>query len=183
MSFFKEYLKHPFFIGAIAPSSKYLTKKMLSNVKFDRAKGIIEYGPGTGVFTDEIIRRKDPETVFLIIEQNRTFYKKLKEKYQKEKNVVIEWGNATNVEDYMKKWNMDQIDFIISGLPFTSLPKEVSQMILTNTKKILKPKGRFITFQYSLFKKKIFQEYFKIEHISMEWVNLPPAFVLTMKKY
>ncbi len=67
MSFLAEYLKHPFTIGAVAPSSKYLAKKMLRNVTFNQARVIIEYGLGTGVFTEEIIKRKKPETVFLTL--------------------------------------------------------------------------------------------------------------------
>lgn len=181
MSFLVEYLKHPFTIGAVAPSSKYLAKKMLRNVTFNQARVIIEYGPGTGVFTEEIIKRKKPETVFLIIENNPVFYKKLKEKYESECNVKIELGSAEDVEKYMEKWKIKRADYVISGLPFASLPKSVSKAILTATGKILGTNGCFITFQYTLFKKKIFESYFKIKDISLEWVNLPPAFVLTMK--
>ena len=90
-------------------------------------------------------------------------------------------GSAEDVEKYMEKWKIKRADYVISGLPFASLPKSVSKAILTATGKILDANGCFITFQYTLFKKKIFENYFKIKDISLEWVNLPSAFVLTMK--
>ena len=75
MSFLAEYLKHPFTIGAVAPSSKYLAKKMLRNVTFNQARVIIEYGPGTGVFTEEIIKEKNRKRFFLSLKIIRYFIK------------------------------------------------------------------------------------------------------------
>lgn len=71
MSFFLEYLKHPAKIGAIAPSGKWLAKKMVECVDFSACSCIVEYGPGTGVFTDEIIKRKRRDTTFLLIIKSR----------------------------------------------------------------------------------------------------------------
>ena len=68
--FLKQYLKNPRSVGAIAPSSRMLAENMMKPVDFDRAACIVEYGPGTGVFTEELIRRKRPETALYIIERN-----------------------------------------------------------------------------------------------------------------
>lgn len=180
MSFFMEYLKNPSKIGAIAPSSKWLAKKMVGQIRFKECRCIVEYGPGTGVFTDEVIRRKKNIT-FIVIEQNREFYLRLKKKYSKIKNLVLINGDASNIEKYLADRGIDKVDYIISGLPFASLPSKVSHNILKATQKVIGRKGKFITFQYTLLKKKFFLNYFSIDKITFEIKNLPPAFVLTMK--
>lgn len=70
----------------------------------------------------------------------------------------------------------------MSGLPFASLPKKLSDNILEQTQKILtKSEGTFITFQYSLIKMSVFNQYFKSIENSKEYLNIPPAYVLICK--
>ena len=49
ITFLHEFIKHPKHTGAIAPSSKILAKKMVDVIDFNKAKCIVELGPGTGV--------------------------------------------------------------------------------------------------------------------------------------
>lgn len=179
--FIKEYLRHPFKIGAIVPSSKYLAACITKPINFQECDCIVEYGPGTGVFTKEIINKKRESTLFLMIEQNRTFYNKLARQYGKIPGVKVIHGKAENIEDYMKRFHIDSVDYIISGLPFASLPKEVSNSILTKTKQVINRNGKFITFQYSMVKRNLFEQYFSIKNRIQEYRNLPPAYVLVMQ--
>lgn len=57
-------------------------KKMMEPVKFQNASCIVEYGPGTGVFTKELVRRKNNKTKLIVIEQNRLFCDTLKKKFK-----------------------------------------------------------------------------------------------------
>ncbi|PRP96638.1 hypothetical protein TUN_33020 [Bacillus sp. M21] len=61
ITFLSEFIKNPKNTGAIAPSSKILATKMVDTINFETAKCIVELGPGTGVFTKEIIKRKKKE--------------------------------------------------------------------------------------------------------------------------
>ena len=181
MSFILEYIKHPRRIGAVAPSSRCLSRKMMKPIDFSSAKVIVEYGPGTGSFTSELIAGRKPDTALILIEQNEHFCRQLEVKYGNMKNVHIIHGNAENVCNYLKQYGFDHADYIVSGLPFTTLPKGVSDSILTATNKALGKSGRFITFQYSLVKQRFFQRYFSITDYLREVRNLPPAYVLVMK--
>ena len=58
LKFLIQFLKNPINIGAVAPNEKFLAKKMIKSIQFDCAKCIMEYGPGTGSFTKEIIKHK-----------------------------------------------------------------------------------------------------------------------------
>lgn len=88
-SFLRQYIKNPGNIGAIAPSSRFLARAMVKPVDFNTASCIVESGPGKGVFTDELLCRRNRDTILILVEQNRGFYKLLKKKYSNQKNMVI----------------------------------------------------------------------------------------------
>jgi phospholipid N-methyltransferase len=177
--FLKQYLFKPRTTGAIAPSSKRLASKMIENIDFGSAKCIVEYGPGTGVFTDKLLKRRKRGTLLILIEYNEYFYKLLKYKYRNESNLYIVNDSAERIESYLSMYNIPVVDYIVSGLPFASLPKEVSSNIMKVSKRVLSSNGKFITFQYTLLKKSFINSYFTSIGIKRVIVNIPPAYVLT----
>lgn len=181
MNFFFEFIKHPRSIGAVAPSGKALAKKMIQPVDFGSAKVIVEYGPGTGAFTSELIARRKKDTFLILVEQNEIFCRELSGKFSGQPNFYIVHGKAERIEKHLKKFGFSEVDYIISGLPFTSLPAEVSERIFRATGAAMGKNGSFITFQYSLVKKKFFEKYFDISYCLREKKNLPPAYVFVMK--
>ncbi|WP_297520806.1 rRNA adenine N-6-methyltransferase family protein [uncultured Clostridium sp.] len=176
--FLLEYIKNPRKVGAVAPSSRFLANKMLSKVDFESAKCIIEYGPGTGAFTEKLVARANENTKVILIEINKEFYHKLNRLYGHKKNVLILNESAENIDDILKRYNIEKVDYIVSGLPFASLPKEVSDKILTKTAEIIENSGEFITFQYSLVKKSLFDRFFEEICTDKTYMNIPPAYVL-----
>lgn len=181
LNFLIQYIKNPRTIGAIAPSSKYLSSEMIKNIDFRNINLIVEYGAGTGSFSEKIIERKKSETVLILIEQNIEFCKILNQKFQNSPNVKIIHSSAENVVSIIRKSGFEKADYIISGLPFTSLPEKISQNIFTATKNIIGKEGKFITFQYSMIKCNFFNRYFKIASIEYVKKNIPPAYVLTFQ--
>jgi len=176
--FIKEFIKNPKFIEAVAPSSEYLAEKMIENINFKKCNCIIEYGPGTGVFTQKLIARKKENTLLLVIENNKQFYEDLFSMYGYKENVKIINDGAENIKKYLSQYNIKKVDYIVSGLPFTVLPPTISNLILMNTKEILSNEGKFITFQYSLLKMNFFEKYFNNIKVKKAMLNLPPAYVL-----
>ncbi|OIK09959.1 SAM-dependent methyltransferase [Bacillus sp. MUM 116] len=181
MAFIKQFIKHPRTVGAVLPSSKQLAKQMIAPIQFAHAKSIVEYGPGTGIFTEQLIDNKEDDTVLLVIESNAEFYEPLMEKYGGIPNVHLIHGSAENIDRYIQEYKVPNVNYFVSGLPFTSLPISVSKNILRKTKAILGNNGEFITFQYSQLKKEFFESYFShIEVIKVHW-NIPPAYVFICK--
>lgn len=179
--FLLEYIKNPRKVGAVAPSSRFLASKMLSQVDFENAKCIIEYGPGTGAFTEKLVARASENTKIILIEINKEFYHKLNKLYGHKKNVLILNESVENIDEILSRHNVKKVDYIVSGLPFASLPKEVSDKILTKTANIIEDNGEFITFQYSLVKKKLFDKFFEEIKTDKTYMNIPPAYVLRCK--
>jgi phospholipid N-methyltransferase len=91
LSFLKQYIQGPRWIGAIAPSSKYLAAKKVKDIEFDRASCILEYGPGKGLFTEMLLANIQPGTVLILIESNARFCQLLRKKY----------GHLPNVTSFM----------------------------------------------------------------------------------
>ena len=179
--FLLQYLKTPRKIGAVAPSSKQLAEKMVSDIDFENACCIVEYGPGTGVFTDKLLEKKKQDTTLVLLETNKEFCTQLREKYAANNSIIIIYGSAEHVDAYLKKYKINKADYVVSGLPFASLPKNTSETILDKTRKILGKEGLFITFQYTLLKKAFISRYFNhIEYIKV-LKNIPPAYVFKCK--
>ncbi len=179
--FLRQYITHPRSVGAIAPSGKNLALKTMEPIDFKTAKVIVEYGPGTGSFTKELVRLKSDDTKLILIEQNKEFVKILEREFKDVKNLFIINDSAENTSKILKNHGHKYADYVVSGLPFTTLPKEVSINIFNETNKIL-DKGFFITFQYSKVKKKFFESFFAFHDILFVLKNLPPAYVFVLKK-
>ncbi|WP_047478472.1 class I SAM-dependent methyltransferase [Bacillus siamensis] len=177
--FLFQYIVKPRTVGAILPSSRFLAEKMTEKIDFHKAEYIVEYGPGTGVFTKKLLEKRQPGTMILLIEQNEEFYALLKEKYKDEQNLFLVNGSAEHIGKHLKEYRIPHADYVVSGLPFASLPKRVSDEILTDTAKILKNEGEFITFQYTQFKKTLIEQFFTQIEVRREFRNIPPAYVFS----
>nr|WP_231620289.1 rRNA adenine N-6-methyltransferase family protein [Fictibacillus sp. 26RED30] len=178
MSFLAQYISNPRSVGAILPSSSYLADKMVQRINFEQARYILEYGPGTGVFTEKLLQNRKPKTIIILFESNEEFYKILVQKYKEVDNLYIYNGSAEKVDWYLEKCGIPFVDYVISGLLFASLPKTVSNEILFKTSKVLRKNGKFVTFQYSNVMKAYIEQFFSKVDVSIEIRNVPPAMVL-----
>ena len=105
--FIREFIKHFKEIGSLVPSSKYLTKGMVDEIEFTGEKIIVELGPGTGVFTREIIKRKKKTDILIIIELNKSFYDSLKKQLPKDdKTIILVNGCASKILNILLKLNV-----------------------------------------------------------------------------
>ncbi|WP_345236492.1 class I SAM-dependent methyltransferase [Hymenobacter saemangeumensis] len=176
--FVEEFLRNPATVGSLIPSSQELTDKVMEPIDFATARCIVEYGPGTGVFTDLIIRRRQADTVVLLIEVNRRFCRLLQQRYSGQPNVHVIHGSADKTGDYLAGLAAPPVDYVVCGLPFSSLPRRQGWRILEHTRQVLQPSGKLILFQYSLQNKKLFGKFFRLLDDSHVLLNLPPAHVL-----
>ncbi|SDD32864.1 Phospholipid N-methyltransferase [Paenibacillus sp. UNCCL117] len=176
--FLSQYIKNPNSIGAILPSSKYVVEKMIEKIDFDKAKYLAEYGPGTGVITEKLIKARKKDTLLMLFENNKKFCDLLKKKYRGEPNLLVINQSPKCMEEYLIKHNIPWLDYVISSIPLTNMPIQEATSILYVTKKHFLPTSSFITCQYSTTKKGLFSTYFKKIEITSEIKNIPPAYIL-----
>lgn len=178
--FITEVLKSTGTIGALSPSSSYLAKKMLEPIHFDTAKCIVEFGPGTGVFTHKLLEKMSPDAILLAFEINPAFIEELKS--IKDTRLIVINDSAEKIQEYLEKHQQQSADYIISSLPFAMIPDDVVHNILTNSDTMLSEEGKYIQFQYSLNAKKKLESYFSKVNINFTLLNLPPAFIYICEK-
>lgn len=176
--FLKRFIADPTKIGSCTPSSHYLTRKMVRRLDWTHAKTIVELGAGTGVFTSYIMQHKRPDCSFLAIEQDPVMRADLKHRFPD----CLYGNQAEDLSYLLKAKGLHQADYIISGLPFTVLPKDTRQDIMAEIVKSLAPHGYFIAFQYSPCLYRFFHRYFSHVSLSFEVRNVPPAFIFTCQK-
>ena len=183
LKFFMQFTKSPKTIGAVLPSSRALAREMLSGVDFSNVKVVVEYGSGTGVFTNEILDCIHPGTVFLPFETNTAFCAYLREKYD---GLELIQRSAAEVEEVLYEKSINSVDLIISGLPFAIFEEKTQEKIVKSSSKILKKNGEFRTFSYiqsqfmrdaKIFKNLIGKNFDKVDKSKIVWGNFPPAFV------
>ena len=181
-AFFKESIKSIKTTGTIMPSSKYLIKKMLKNIDFSKAAVIIEYGPGNGIITKHLLEKMNINSKLICFEINDEFYKHLTQ--INDKRLIVLKQSAENLADVLDKYQIKETDYIISSLPLSIIPKDISLNILDLSKKNLKNNGFFIQYQYSINFLKYFKQIFGENNVflSFEILNLPPAFIYKCRK-
>jgi phospholipid N-methyltransferase len=178
-NFFLEFLKQGNNIGSILPSSKYLVKKMIEPVDFSQAKTIVEFGPGTGVITFEILKNMSEDARLIVFEINDEFIEMLRKTPDPRMEIIKDF--AENVEIHLHERGIDKVDYVISSIPLAMIPKETEYAILNSVKKILNTAGAFIQYQYSIASLKKLKEIFGDVAIDFTSRNVPPACIFTCK--
>jgi phospholipid N-methyltransferase len=135
-------------LGSIVPSSRFLIKQLLEPINFGRARVIVEYGPGSGVITAELLRRMRSDAVLIAIEMNPDFVSYLESAFTDKRLRVIE-GSAVSVDEILRRCGHLRADYIISGIPFSTIPAPLRQRILHKTRDMLEPSGAFLVYQFS----------------------------------
>lgn len=168
-------------VGAMSPSSKYLGDKMIENIDFNSDKVLVELGPGTGVFTDQIIEKMAADAVLYVFELNDEFYTQLSNRI-KDERVSILHDTAENVAKHLTDNGQEHADVIISSLPLAMFSKELRNSVLKASVDALKTDGVYIQFQYSLQALGLLKKSFRNVSIRFTALNFPPAFVYTCRK-
>src|SRR4029077_1268373 len=130
------------------PSSRFLIKQLLEPINFGRARVIVEYGPGVGVITEEILRRMRADGVLIAIEMNPDFVRYLRRAFTYKRLQGIE-GSAESVDEILRRFGYQRADYIISGIPFSTIPAPLRERILEKTRDMLEPGGASLVYQFS----------------------------------
>lgn len=180
LDFLKEGLKNFKTMGTVARSSRFLSRRMIKNVDFSASKVIIELGAGDGVITRRILGQMNVHSRLICFEVNPNMVEILST--INDPRLIIIQDSAENLLIHMKSFDIDEVDTIISALPFVILPETLRNNILNTSKMALKDSGKFIQMHYSLKEKALYTSRFSKVNISFVPLNIPPAFVLECQK-
>jgi phospholipid N-methyltransferase len=151
-----------------------LIDKMLEPVDWANTRLFVEYGPGVGTFTRPVLDRLGPDATLLTIDTNSDFTRYLREQISDSRLVTVT-GSAADVEKILAERNLGSADYVLSGLPFSTLPSGVGDAIAEATSNVIRPGGAFLVYQFSPKVLDFIKPHFAPIKRGFEWINVPPA--------
>jgi phospholipid N-methyltransferase len=170
-------------VGAIAPSSHWLVNAVLEPARISQAKTLVEFGPGTGALTGEIIRRLRADARLFAFEVDMEFVADLRARYR-DRRVTFIAACAAESPRYLAQFGTPTVDCVVSSLPLTVLPGPLAHRIMEAATQCLRPGGIFVTYQFTTAAARpVLQNYFpQIRRTGLVLRNLPPAIVFAWRK-
>lgn len=172
--FLRGFLKNPVMVGSIIPSSRVLIERMLAPVDWANTKLFVEYGPGVGTFTRPVLNMLSADAKMVTIDTNPDFTRYLAKSIDDPRLVAVT-GSAAEVEGILADLGMGQADYVLSGLPFSTLPPGVGEDIAEATASVIRPGGAFLVYQFSPKVLDFIKPHFDYIKRGFEWINVPPA--------
>lgn len=172
--FLQQFIRHPRMVGSVIPTSDIAIQALLDPVDWSSVRCVVEYGPGTGVFTRKILEKLGPDARLIAIDTNATFIQHLRENIPDRRLICVE-GSAADVETILRSNGIEAADYIVSGLPFSTLPPEVADEIAAATARAIRVGGMFLVYQYSRFVLSRLKRNFAKVKQSIVWRCVPPA--------
>ena len=144
--FFREYIRNQSSVGAVAPSSRRLARKMTAPARsWQGNRRWLEVGPGTGVFTLELIKDLRPGDHLDVVELNPAFCEHLREHVlgSHADQVTLHEGSILDVT------LESPYDSVVCGLPYNAFPTHLSRTILRRLVSLIRPGGTLSFFEYA----------------------------------
>ena len=172
--FFQGFVENPVMVGSIIPSSRSTIKRMLRPVEWDECKLFVEYGPGVGTFCRPVLARLPPDGKLVVIDTNPLYIEYLKRTISDARFHPV-LGSAENVEEIVRAFGHEHADYVLSGLPFSTLPDGVGAEIAAATHRVVRPGGAFLSYQFSTVAREFTARHFERIETGFEWLNVPPC--------
>ncbi len=177
-AFIVEWIKAPLVTASVIPSSTRLAKNMVQGLD-PASELVIELGPGTGVFTHQLLEAGIREASLVLVELNHTFAKKLRKKYP---DATVINGAA----EALPRLQLKKANAVVSGLPLLSMRDKQVNLIMKGVFEVMQPDGVLVQFTYGHrcpVKKPILQQNgLEAQRNSFVLNNFPPASVYHIRK-
>jgi phospholipid N-methyltransferase len=166
-------------VAAVAPSSSFLVERVCKWIDFDEPAVIVEYGPGNGVFSTYILDHMTDDSTLILVESNPDFVDMLEDMTDGDPRAVVVEDLAQNVEEILAEQGIDEVDYIVSGIPFSFLDADVKEELLGRTREVLADDGKFLVYQNYNHLEEPLRKHFSEVTKEREFRNIPP----TMRAY
>ncbi|HWB59631.1 MAG TPA: rRNA adenine N-6-methyltransferase family protein [Chthoniobacteraceae bacterium] len=181
--FFKRFLTRPLQVASIIPSSKQMTRRIMSKFDFSEPRVIVEYGPGEGCHTREIVQRMHPGSTLLLLELDAELASHLRRQFRSNPDIHVINAGADEILNELKKRGFDYCDYVVSGIPFSTMEINKKRALLKKTYDALSPKltSAFIIYQFT---NELRQHATIFPRAQTEYFlqNIPPNFITAFYK-
>jgi phosphatidylethanolamine/phosphatidyl-N-methylethanolamine N-methyltransferase len=173
IAFLRGFLERPKEVGSIIPSSRWMERRITRTADLAHAKLAVELGPGTGGTTKALLAAMAPDAKLLAIEINPGFCELIQESINDPRLIVHE-GSAADIPEALVKHDLGAPDVVLSGIPFSTMPKELGIAIVRSVQSSLAPGGRFVAYQFRDVVHTLGKQVFGPASVQLELLNMPP---------
>lgn len=168
-------------IGAIAPTSPGVARRMASLVPPGPGRIVVELGAGTGAISAAIGPRLGEGARHLAVEREPELLDALRRKAPWAEQVL---GDAQDLSGRLKDLGVSQADVVLSSLPWANFDPDLQRRILGQVIESLAPDGLFATIAYRptrmtersrAFRAALLTSFDDVSISPTLWANLPPT--------
>jgi phosphatidylethanolamine/phosphatidyl-N-methylethanolamine N-methyltransferase len=183
--FVQAFIREPLKVGAIWPSSERLSQAIADACEFAPQDTVVELGPGTGNFTELLLRRLSPAGRLVALELSETNVKVLKQRFPRSE---IHFDSAEHLARFIPAGTAQ---CVVSGLAWGNMMPALQDRIMNAIVTALAPGGEFVGFAYSharyypttvRFRRLMQERFATFETTPTIWRNVPPAYVYRCRK-
>ncbi|MEQ9448709.1 MAG: SAM-dependent methyltransferase [Rhodospirillaceae bacterium] len=143
--FFRQWLAAPLQTAACLPSGEGLGRALVVALDELGPGLVVELGPGTGVFTSELVRRGVSPDRLVLIETNTDFVPLLRERFPDARIIV---GDAFDAPNLLKENGIEGVAAFLSGLPLLVKPPSARLRLMKACLQRAVPGAYFVQFTY-----------------------------------
>jgi phospholipid N-methyltransferase len=123
-----------------------------------------------------VLERLRRDGQLIVIDTNPLYIDYLRSTIRDSRFVAVH-GSAADVVDIVMGHGHDHADYVLSGLPFSTLPEGVGPAIAQATHEVLRPGGAFLVYQFTARARDFMAHHFKQIDAGFELLNVLPCFL------
>ncbi|WP_375774909.1 class I SAM-dependent methyltransferase [Bradyrhizobium sp. ma5] len=145
LSFFTAWMAAPGRVGAIAPSGTALAELITRDISANTGP-VLELGPGTGVFTYQLLKRGVRQQDLTLIEYGSDFMRLLQLRFP---GARVLWMDAARLASE-RLYEGAPVGAVVSGLPLLNMSPRKVISIVSGAFSYMRPNGAFYQFTYGM---------------------------------
>lgn len=170
----REFLRCPRNVGSAFPASRHLVDTVLASVDFTATRVVVEYGPGSGRFTRALLDRLPGDARLVAIDVSTRFTRHLGQTIS-DHRLDARTGSAEMAGRILAALGLGDVDLIVTGIPFSTMPQAVGAEIVRSSAQLLKPSGQMIAYQMRDAVGGLLADRFATVERDRCWRNIPPC--------
>jgi phospholipid N-methyltransferase len=178
--FIREFLKHPRQVQSVAPSSRFLRRRVVTASRAASASLIVELGPGTGSTTRSLLDAMPPDARLLAVEINRRFHAVVEG--IGDPRLLAHLGDASQLTGILAEHGLPAPDAVVSGIPFSAMDRSTGSRIIEAVATLLAPGGRFVAYQVRDTVAGLCAPWLGLGRVETEFLNIPPMRIYRWEK-
>jgi phospholipid N-methyltransferase len=165
------FTKNLFTTGAFMETSEKVEKEICKHLSPEENTLVVEYGMGHGNITKNILKHISKTSRVYAFEVNPDFCDFVRKAIPDDRLTIIQ-DSAENVKNHIKQ----EVDSVISSIPFSFLSKHQSQKILADSYELMRKGSYFSQVLYTKFNFKKFVPVFdqceiiRLKHFPTEYI-------------